>query len=740
MILNRWTKALAGVLLSLLVLNTTAIAQKTDHWETLILPGRQCTYLVPTSPVDAAWPTTTFDDSGWTTATGAVGFGDEDDNTTIDPALSVYCRYDFTLTYPDSITSLILDMDFDDGFVAYLNGTELARYNMGEGGSITAWNQPADALQEALVYQGITPLRFTLDESVTDLLVQGLNTFAVEVHNESITSSDLSSNPYLHAGIINVGSFYHATPTWFYPPFLQDSTLLPLIIIDTEGQKIPDDPRITATMNLVNNGPGIYNHTSDPGNGYSGQISIEVRGESSAWFSPKKSYSLETQTDSGTNNNISLLGLPQENDWVLYAPYLDKSLLRNVLSYRLFEEMGNYSPRTRFVEVVVNNDYKGLYILTEKIKRDKNRVDMAKLLPEDISGDELTGGYLLRIDKLSGMSSELFWESPVSPPYAGYESVTYSYFDPKYEELNDIQRSYIMEHMRKFESALVHRYFKDPESGYRAYLDIPSMVDIMILNEFTKEVDAYLYSHYFYKQKDSDGGKLVNGPPWDYNLAFGNNDYYEDLHLTYNWIYTQDNRVYWWNRVMEDSWFRNALRCRWDELYQTVLSSENLHALVDSSLMVMGEGVQRNFQRWPILGTYVWPNSFVGQTYSEEEWFLRNWMDDRVEWMDSRWGGQCWPLSADNEEVIPLRESGRVYPNPSNLSSTFVDLNGLLEAEVSFRLYDLSGRVVHQGRAHYSGSEFSYALPDLSFLSKGIYTLEISLTSRERAVFKLIKQ
>ncbi|RLD68328.1 MAG: hypothetical protein DRI98_11980 [Bacteroidetes bacterium] len=740
MILNRWTKALAGVLLSLLVLNTTAIAQKTDHWETLILPGRQCTYLVPTSPVDAAWPTTTFDDSGWTTAISAVGYGDEDDNTTIDPALSVYCRYDFTLNYPDSITSLILDMDFDDGFVAYLNGTELARYNMGEAGSITAWNQPADALQEALVYQGITPLRFTLDESVKDLLVQGLNTFAVEVHNESITSSDLSSNPYLHAGISNIGSFYHATPTWFYPPFLQDSTLLPLIIIDTEGQQIPNEPRITATMNLVNNGPGNYNHTSDPGNGYSGQISIEVRGESSAWFSPKKSYSLETQTDSGTNNNVILLGLPQENDWVLYAPYLDKSLLRNVLSYRLFEEMGNYSPRTRFVEVVVNNDYKGVYILTEKIKRDKNRVDMAKLLPEDISGNELTGGYLLRIDKLSGMSSELFWESPVSPPYAGYNQVTYSYFDPKYEELNDTQRAYIMDHMQKFESALVHRYFKDPESGYRAYLDIPSMVDMMILNEFTKEVDAYLFSHYFYKQKDSDGGKLVNGPPWDYNLAFGNNDYYEDLHLTYNWIYTQDNRVYWWNRVMEDSWFRNALRCRWDELYQTVLSSENLHAIVDSSLMVMGEGVQRNFQRWPILGTYVWPNSFVGQTYSEEEWFLRNWMDDRVEWMDSRWGGQCWPLSAENEEVIPLSESGRVYPNPSNLSSTFVDLNGLLEAEVSFRLYDLSGRVVHQGRAHYSGSEFAYALPDLSFLSNGIYTLEISLTSQERAVFKLIKQ
>jgi len=624
--------------------------------------------------------------------------------------------------------------------VAYLNGTELARYNMGEDGSVTSWNQPADSLQEALLYQGITPLRFILDENVTDLLVPGVNTFALEVHNESASSSDLSSNPYLHAGIINSGSFYHGSPPWFYPPFLQDSTLLPLLIIDTEGQQIPNDPRITAIMKLVNNGASNYNHTSDPGNGYSGQISIETRGESSAWFSPKDSYSLETQTLSGANNNVSLLGLPEENDWVLYAPYSDKSLLRNVITYRLFEEMGNYAPRTRFVDVVVNNDYQGLYILTEKIKRDKNRVDMAKLLPEDISGDELTGGYLLRIDKLSGMPSTHFWTSPVSPPYADFEQVTYAYFDPKYRELNDIQRSYIQDHMQIFESALISRDFKDPESGYRAYLDVPSMVDMMILNEFTKEVDAYLFSHYFYKQKDSDGGKLVNGPPWDYNLALGNNDYYPDVHLTFNWIYTQENRIYWWNRVMEDGWFRNALRCRWDELYQTVLSSDNLHGIVDSSLMVMGESVSRNFQRWPVLGTYIWPNSFVGETYSEEEWFLKNWMDDRIEWMDSKWGGECWPLSAEGEEVIPLPESGRVYPNPSSLSSTFVSLNGPSESELSFILYDMSGRVAHRGVAHYSGSEFAYALPDLSFLPVGIYTLRMDPEGQEALVFRLVKQ
>ena len=144
------------------------------------------------------------------------------------------------------------------------------------------------------------------------------------------------------------------------------------------------------------------------------------------------------------------------------------------------------------------------------------------------------------------MSAELFWQSPVSPPYAGYEPVSYAYFDPKYKELNDTQRSYIQDYLADFETALVDRNFKDPAQGYRAYMDIPSLVDMLILNEFTKEVDAYLFSHYFYKQKDSDGGLLVNGPPWDYNLALGNNDYYNDVHLTYNLLYNQDNIVYWW--------------------------------------------------------------------------------------------------------------------------------------------------------------------------------------------------
>jgi hypothetical protein len=294
------------VLLALFLLSFQIKAQEIDHWESILSPGMMCRYLVPSSPVDASWTDPDFDDSGWTNATGGVGYGDEDDNTIISQAISVYCRYDFTLTSTDIIADLILDMDFDDGFVAYLNGTELARSNMGGAGSPTSWDQSSGGLHEASLYQGLNPDRFILEDSIQDLLITGSNVLALEVHNESTTSSDLSSNLYLHAGISNSGSYFWPTPSWFYPPLTFDSTLLPLVVINTGGEQIPDEPRITAHMKLVNNGTGSYNGFDDPGNEYDGQISIELRGESSLGLYPKKSYSLETQTDTGSRADGAL--------------------------------------------------------------------------------------------------------------------------------------------------------------------------------------------------------------------------------------------------------------------------------------------------------------------------------------------------------------------------------------------------------------------------------------------------
>ncbi|MGW8317419.1 MAG: CotH kinase family protein, partial [Bacteroidales bacterium] len=719
-------KRILVILLVFIILpQQRAGAQEIDHWETAIKPGSICHYLVPSSQPDPEWTLPGYNDASWLSGPGGVGYGDEDDMTTINPAISVFCRYSFEVADPSVILELILDMDFDDGFVAYLNGHEVARFLMGTEGSLTWWNQEADGLHEADRYLGNLPMRFTLEREQLSILRTGENLLAIEVHNESTGSSDLSSNVYLHAGISTAQGFFSTPPYWFLPPFRFDSTLLPLMVIETGGQAIPDEPRITADMGLIWNGTGYYNHPDDPLNNYDGKISIEIRGESSQYFYNKKSYSIETQTPEGENNNVSLLGLPEENDYVLYGPYGDKSLIRNVITYRLYESFGHYAPRTRFIELILNGDYLGLYVLTEKIKQDRNRVDIARINPMDTVGDELTGGYLMRVDKTTYMDPSEYWTSPVTPPVPGYFPITYQFFDPEYEELNAPQRQYMKNYLILVERALSGEHFRDPVRGYRGYMDIPSFVDLMILNEFVKDVDGFRLSHYFYKEKDSDGGKLVNGPPWDYNLTFGNSDYTEDVHLTTNWTYTLTNTIYWWARAMEDQWLRNEVYCRWDELYSSLLSQQWINTLIDNLISEMGDAVRRNFERWPILGIYQWPNSYVGQTYADEEAYLRSWISNRLLWIDGEWGGQCVPAAIHGEEVFPAVPELKVYPNPSDLSRTFFSLNLGGPATLQIRLYDMSGSLVHQSQMECSGREAAHTLPDLSSLPDGIYLLEV---------------
>ena len=728
------------LLLDVILIPLHLQGQVIDHWETILASGSPCSYLVPGSQPDRAWTGLDFDDGSWEEGYGGVGYGDGDDLTTIDPAISVYCRYRFEISDPGVIGQLILDVDFDDGFVAFLNGEELGRYLMGPPGSETSWDQPAGGLHEADLYQGGSPVRISLDPSKLALIKEGENLLAIEVHNQSAGSSDLSSNIYLHAGINNTSHHFADPPYWFTPPVQGDSTHLPLMVINTYGQPIPDEPRIVAHMGLVDNGPGAYQEPGDPFNIYDGRISIEMRGESSLGLYDKKSYSIETQTDSGTNNNVSLLGMPKENDWVLYGPYGDKGLIRNVITYHMFASFGHYAPRTRFIELVLNDDYQGLYVLTEKIKQDKNRVDIAKLNPQDTSGVELTGGYLMRVDKTTNMNPSEYWTSPVAPPVPGHHPVVYQFHDPEYDELYEKQRLYMWSYLLQFETAMASPDFADPDNGYRAFLDIPSMIDLMILNEFTKDVDGFRLSHYFYKQKDSDGGKLVNGPPWDYNLTFGNSDYTSDVHLTHNWTYTLTNTIYWWARAMEDPWFRNQLHCRWDELYGTVLSHLAVSELIDSLISELGDAVARNFERWPILGIYVWPNSYIGQTYAEEEAFLREWIDERLDWIDNQWGGLCVPTSLEEAGVLDPEQPLKVYPNPSDLSHTYLSINLGAPAALQLRLYDIAGRLCHSSTLHCTGSEPAFSLPDLSELPDGIYFLEVTDEQKIRGSCKLIKQ
>jgi hypothetical protein len=209
---------------------------------------------------------------------------------------------------------------------------------------------------------------------------------------------------------------------------------LPLIIIDTDGQSINGDPKIDAWLKIIDNGPGILNNQFQQATDYDGNIGIEIRGQSSQMF-PKKSYSIELRTREGADTTASLLGMPAEEDWVLYAPYSDKTMLRNAITFHLGSRMGGWQPRSRWCEVFLNGDYAGIYQLIESIKRDSNRVDISKLRPDEISGDDLTGGYIIKKDKIDNYGSDEYFQINPSIHYEESDDYRFTYVYPKHDEI-----------------------------------------------------------------------------------------------------------------------------------------------------------------------------------------------------------------------------------------------------------------------------------------------------------------
>jgi subtilisin-like proprotein convertase family protein len=267
--------------------------------------------------------------------------------------------------------------------------------------------------------------------------------------------------------------------------FTLDSSDIPIVVINTGGVPIPDEPKIHGMMGIIWHGPGNINYITDPFNAWYGHIGIEMRGSSSQLF-PKKPYGFETRDEFGNNMNVQLLGMPIENDWVLIPNYSDKSLMRNSFTYDLARSMGYWAPRSRFCEVVVNGEYAGVYALMEKIKRDDDRVDILPMTNADISGDALTGGYIIKIDKWTGSNND-GWESSFLPmAHPDNQKINFLYHYPAPDSIVPAQKNYIQSFILQFESTLWGPQFNDPVNGYYQYIDMNSFIDFFIINELRK--------------------------------------------------------------------------------------------------------------------------------------------------------------------------------------------------------------------------------------------------------------
>ena len=405
--------------------------------------------------------------------------------------------------------------------------------------------------------------------------------------------------------------------------------------VGPEGE-IVDEPKVPAALTIKRLDSTLYE----------GIIGIEIRGESSQFFD-KKSYGFETWDSQYNDLDVALIGFPEEEDWILYGPFSDKSLIRNKLIYELSNRMGRYTTKTEFVELTINYEYKGLYIFMEKLKRDKNRIDISKLENTDIDEELISGGYIIKIDK-SDMEDGSYTD------YNSFQSqfdvfgnengdirINFNYEYPKPGEIHANQKNYIKNYFYEFESSLASNNFKDPINGFRKYIDEDSFIDFFILNELSNNVDGYRLSTYLQKDRNE---KLVIGPIWDFNLSFGNADYcggerYDVWCFKFNERCLGDywNVPFWWNRLLEDEKFVDKLKGRWNQLRSNTLSDNNILTLIEEQYSFLNNEtdiINRNFNKWKIFGIYIWPNSFIGNNYYEEIDFLKNWIKERTKWLD----------------------------------------------------------------------------------------------------------
>ena len=366
------------------------------------------------------------------------------------------------------------------------------------------------------------------------------------------------------------------------------------------------------------------------------QSETEIRGRGNTTFGyPKRPYRLKF------NEAATVLGMPTNRDWNLLANYADKSMVRTKLAMNLGRKVGMpYSPRSIFVEFFFNGQYEGVYEIIETVEESPSRVNIEELKRTDRDPNIITGGYLLEVDHRQ--DEEVCWLTNRGIPFCSK--------DPEFKP-EDIansasggfaQYNYIRNYINDAEQAI-----HTPGNAYQNYFDLDAMVNWYLVSELTKNIDAqinrvnnggkFTSSVFLSKKRD---GKLSFGPLWDFDLSSGNANYNGNADPTRWYIRNSD----WHAPLFATSDFGQRVFARWCALKSNGTVS-GLANEVDSIVAGLDRSaIDRNFQRWPILGTNVGVNAFVGQTYEEEVNYLKNFLTQRAAWMDSEFArefGKC---------------------------------------------------------------------------------------------------
>ena len=338
---------------------------------------------------------------------------------------------------------------------------------------------------------------------------------------------------------------------------------------------------------------------------YHGAIGIKLRGNSSLSFNQKK-YTLELRHADGSERDFPLMGMPAHSQWVLLAPYNDVSMMRDPLAFQLWRDMGHWGPRTKMVELYMDDEYRGIYILCEAIKRGEQRVNISNVKKRDTAGRELTGGYILRIDTYNEKDATFKSKVPGIGEGIMTSEITWSCIYPSKKKLQPEQMAYIQQFIDSVELTIQSEHFTDPKWGYSRFIDIPSFVDYFIHTELSLNADGYKRSAYFYKEKDKEDGtigKLFAGPVWDYNLAYGNCNFCNANNIE-AWCFEGGNTQptpALWQRLLQDPSFRKAVKQRYLQLRKGILSQKAINRFIDQQAALLQGSAERHFKKYPEL-------------------------------------------------------------------------------------------------------------------------------------------
>lgn len=414
-----------------------------------------------------------------------------------------------------------------------------------------------------------------------------------------------------------------------------------MLFVDTGGRAISDADKVPGTITVVEQHDGSLRNIERQPATLQSDVGIELHGETTLEL-PKKSYDFEFRDDQGDDRERALLGLPAGSDWTLKGCGRDETCLRDALVFALTRDSGRYAPRTRFIELYLNAEYRGIYVLMEKVRRDKDRIDLPKPA-DDASRGDISGGYIFQLDMGEGKPGDAVprdWVSPTS-------QLVYSYSYPRYDDITAAQKTYLEGYVSRFETMMQGRAWNDPRRGYRSWIDVPSWIDFAIVQELSNNPDAYFKSVYFQKRPQSEGNLLTMGPVWDFDLAFGVADFRDSRSIDV-WTHTM-NRFgmlpvpydppretppvpAYWERLWSDPAFVSDLKCRWGELRTGPLSMDSLKERIDTWVGELSQARPRESALW---------HDADEAGYRGELDYLKSWLEKRTAWMDANLPGTC---------------------------------------------------------------------------------------------------